>query len=129
MDIKVGQRMSHTRVFTKEDVRLFGELSGDKGIHHVQPDSLGRIMVQGLLTATIPTKMGGDMNFIARDGCFHFLRPVYVGDTVSCDAEITSAQKDERYVRLSIQTRCVNQSKEEVMTGEISGVIRIEKDT
>jgi acyl dehydratase len=127
MEIKVGQKTTHTRVFTEDDVRLFGDLSGDKGIHHVQPDSLGRIMVQGLLTATIPTKIGGDMNFIARDGCFHFLRPVYVGDTVKCEAEVTKAETDERYVRLSIESRCVNQSDEQVMTGEISGVIRLKQ--
>ncbi|MCL4446873.1 MAG: MaoC/PaaZ C-terminal domain-containing protein [Thermoplasmatales archaeon] len=127
MEIKVGQKTTHTRVFTEDDVKLFGDLSGDKGIHHVQPDSLGRIMVQGLLTATIPTKIGGDMNFIARDGCFHFLRPVYVGDTVKCEAEVTKAETDERYVRLSIESRCVNQLDEQVMTGEISGVIRLKQ--
>lgn len=127
MEIKIGQKTTHTRTFTNEDVRLFGDLSGDKGIHHVQPDSLGRIMVQGLLTATIPTKLGGDMNFIARDGCFHFLKPVYVGDTIKCEAEITKAETDERYMRLSIGTSCVNQTNEEVMTGEISGVVRLKR--
>ncbi len=82
MKIRVGQRVTHERTFTAKDVELFAELSGDRGMHHMQPDSEGRTMVQGLLTATVPTKLGGDINFIAREMAFEFVRPVFVGDTV-----------------------------------------------
>ena len=40
------------RTFTKEDVEVFTKVSGDKGDHHANPDELGRVMVQGMLTAT-----------------------------------------------------------------------------
>src|SRR3712207_8738612 len=64
--MKVGDVVSWERTFTVEDVRRFAEYSGDEGVHHLEPDEKGRLMVHGLLTATLPTKVGGDINFIAR---------------------------------------------------------------
>ena len=37
-------------------------------------------MAHGLFTATLPTKIGGDLNFIARELTFQFHRPVFAGD-------------------------------------------------
>src|SRR5205814_469728 len=65
--MQVGDVLAWERTFSEEDVRLFGRLSGDEGVHHVAADEQGRLMVQGLLTATLPTKIGGDLNVIARE--------------------------------------------------------------
>jgi len=65
---------------------------GDEGVQHVTPDDQGRLMVQGLLTATLPTKIGGDINFIARQMIFQFHRPVFSGDTVQCDVTIVELE-------------------------------------
>ena len=65
--IEVGQKAANERTFSLRDVELFAELSGDKGAHHMKPDSEGRVMLHGLLTATVPTKLGGDINYIARE--------------------------------------------------------------
>jgi 3-hydroxybutyryl-CoA dehydratase len=59
MNIEVGQKASYERTFTIKDVELFAKLSGDKGEHHMKPDGQGRVMLHGLLTATVPTKLGG----------------------------------------------------------------------
>jgi len=81
-------------------------------------------MAHGLLTATLPTKIGGDMNFIARELCFQFLRPVFAGDTITCEVTITELQQEERYIRQSSTFVCRNQHGKEVMTGHAHGVIR-----
>jgi len=65
--MNVGDVRVWSRTFTEEDVRMFARFSGDEGAHHFEPDAPGRLMVHGLLTATMPTKIGGDMNFIARE--------------------------------------------------------------
>jgi len=54
-------------------------------------------MVHGLLTATIPTKIGGDMNFIAREMKFQFYRPVFAGDTITCACTVVEFEPMERY--------------------------------
>jgi acyl dehydratase len=123
--VEVGQRASYERTFTESDIREFAEISGDKGVHHVVPDSEGRIMVQGLLTATLPSKLGGDINYIARRMEIDFLRPVFAGDTVKAEAVITSVEPGERVEKVSIRVVCVNQGGKEVLTGDIYGVIRV----
>src|SRR5205809_7632670 len=82
--MQVGDKRVWERTFSEEDVRLFARFSGDEGEHHLEPDQQGRLMVHGLLTATLPTKMGGDLNFIAREMKSRFHRPVFAGDTIRC---------------------------------------------
>ena len=86
--MNVGDVRVWERTFTDEDVRLFARFSGDEGDHHLERDAQGRLMVHGLLTATLPTKIGGDMNFIARELTFQFHRPVFAGDTLEYATEV-----------------------------------------
>jgi acyl dehydratase len=123
--IKVGDVVAWERTFTDEDVRRFAEFSGDAGEHHLRPDEAGRLMVHGLLTATLPTKIGGDINFIARQLTFRFQRPVYSGDTVRCEVKIEELTDAGTYTLLKSSWVCRNQHGKEVMTGEAEGVIRV----
>jgi 3-hydroxybutyryl-CoA dehydratase len=122
--MKVGDVVAWERTFTLEDVRLFGQFSGDEGTHHLQPDERGRLMVHGLLTATLPTKIGGDINFIAREMTFKFHRPVYSGDTVRCEVTIVEVTETPQYKLLKSSWVCRNQHGKEVMSGEAHGVVR-----
>ena len=123
--MKAGDVVAWERTFTEEDVRLFARFSGDEGEHHLQPDEAGRLMVHGLLTATMPTKVGGDINFIARRLTFNFLRPVFSGDTVRCEVRIDELEDRGQYTHLKSSWVCRNQQGKEVMTGDAEGVIRI----
>ena len=122
--MKLGDKTSWQRTFTEEDIRLFNQVSGDQGVHHVTPDEQGRLMVHGLLTATVPTKLGGDMNFIAREMKFQFHRPVFAGDTVSCEAIIVMFEPAEQYTNVRTEFICRNQHGKEVMTGHAQGIIK-----
>jgi 3-hydroxybutyryl-CoA dehydratase len=122
--MQVGDVTVWERTFTVEDVRLFGQLSGDQGIHHVEPDEQGRLMVQGLLTATLPTKLVGDMNYIARELVFEFLRPVFTGDTIRCESTITHLEKADGHTKMAAEWVCRNQQGKEVMTGHTHGITR-----
>ena len=79
----------------QKDVELFTKISGDEGTHHVTPDEQGRLVIQGLLTATLPTKIGGDNNVLARTMNFEFLRPVFTGDSIICEVTIEVFEKQE----------------------------------
>jgi 3-hydroxybutyryl-CoA dehydratase len=122
--IQPGDSITWERTFSEEDVRTFGELSGDQGVHHLRPDKRGRLMVQGLLTATLPTKIGGDLSFIANELSFQFHLPVYAGDTITCEVRLDEVEPGERWTRLTCSFICTNQDGEVVMTGNGQGVIR-----
>ncbi|MBY6051657.1 enoyl-CoA hydratase [Cytobacillus firmus] len=124
MLLKVGDMITFERTFTKRDVELFTEISGDEGIHHITPDEQGRLVVQGLLTATLPTKVGGDANVLARTMDFEFLRPVFTGDTIICEVTIDKYEEQD-YNRMAIAASflCTNQNKKQVLRGNFAGVI------
>lgn len=95
---------------------MFTKVSGDEGIHHRTPDEQGRLVVQGLLTATLPTKVGGDHNVLARTMTFEFLRPVFTDDTILCDVQIEQYEKQENnQTAITASFRCKNQKGKEVL--------------
>src|SRR2546429_8528615 len=122
--MKIGDVLTWERTFTEEDVRLFARFSGDEGEHHLEPDQQGRLMVHGLLTATLPTKIGGDLNYIAREMTFEFIRPVFTGDTIHCETTITRFEHENGVINMSASWICRNQSGKTVLTGYTSGIIR-----
>ncbi|WP_025785362.1 MaoC family dehydratase N-terminal domain-containing protein [Sporosarcina sp. D27] len=124
MSLKVGDIITFTRTFTVRDVELFIGISGDEGIHHVSPDEQGRRVIQGLLTATLPTKVGGDHNVLARTMNFEFFRPVFTGDTISCEVKIEKFERQENdRTAITATFTCENQNGKEVLQGLFSGVI------
>ncbi|MDR4888319.1 enoyl-CoA hydratase [Fredinandcohnia sp. QZ13] len=115
---------SFERTFTKEDVELFTKVSMDEGDHHMNPDELGRVVVQGLLTATLPTKVGGEYNVLARTMNFEFFRPVFTGDTISCEVTIEKLEwKDNDRISIMASFLCANQMEKQVLSGSFAGVI------
>lgn len=124
MGLQVGEKITFERRFTEEDVVLFTKVSKDEGVHHVTPDEQGRFVVQGLLTSTLPTKVGGDYNVLARKMDFEFLRPVFSGDTIRCDVTIEQFELDERNrTKITAAFTCMNQLEKEVLKGSFSGII------
>jgi 3-hydroxybutyryl-CoA dehydratase len=126
-DFEVGQQFVVERTFTAELVDAFTEISGDRGIHHLRPDAQGRRIVHGLLVATLATQVGGSLDFLSRTMDYEFLRPVYVGDHVTCTTRIESVEKKPGKTRLLISLRFVNQRGEEVIRGSTRGAV-LDKD-
>jgi 3-hydroxybutyryl-CoA dehydratase len=124
VSLKVGDMITFERTFTREDVEVFTKISGDEGAHHVTPDEQGRFVVQGLLTATLPTKVGGDYNVLARTMNFEFLRPVFSGDTIICEVTIEKFERqDNNRISISASFLCSNQNEKQVLRGSFAGVI------
>ena len=121
--IKPGAVFVKERAFTADDVRDFGRISRDLGVHHVQPDVQGRVMLQGLLTATLATEIGGDLDFLASEMVLRFLRPVFTGDLIRCEVRVDSQNEDAKRTSLELSVSIKNQNGKEVMQGTIRGVI------
>lgn len=119
-----GDVHTHERTFSKEDVRRFGELSGDTQAIHSEPDEEGRLVVQGLLTATVPTKIGGDLTCLARSMDIDFVRPVYTGDTITCEWTIDTVAEQPNQYDITNSIVCTNQDGETVLEAAIDGLIR-----
>ncbi|MFB6095612.1 MAG: dehydratase [Halodesulfurarchaeum sp.] len=123
---ETGDEYTVERTFTTADVRTFGKLSGDQQAIHTEPDEEGRLVVQGLLTATLPTAIGADLEVLARRMNIEFVRPVYTGERITCTWTNESVEDRPEGLGIEASAICVNESGETVLEAEIAGVIRDE---
>jgi acyl dehydratase len=118
-----GKTVTYERTFTVEDVRQYAELSGDDQPRHTEPDGDGRVMVQGLLTATMPTKLGSDREVLAPRMDLAFREPVYTGERITCYATYDEVvERDDRYT-FTWDVVCENDDGETVLDGTVDGIV------
>ncbi|ELY66403.1 hotdog family protein [Natronococcus jeotgali] len=118
-----GETHTFERAFTTEDVRRFAELSRDTQDRHTEPDAEGRLLVHGLLTATLPTKIGGDLEVLASSMEFQFRRPVYTGERITCTWTYESVLEREDRYELAVDVACENGAGKTVLTAAVEGLI------
>jgi 3-hydroxybutyryl-CoA dehydratase len=123
--MKVGDIFVWERTFEQKDVEKFCEVSGDNGDHHIHSDKDGRLIVQGLLTATLPTKIGGDHSVLASNMQFNFFRPVFTGDTIKCEVTITQYEPQDTRINIKASFNCINQNDKKVLDGSFQGIIKV----
>lgn len=119
--LKTGQEYNYSRQITREDILKFADISNDRGQHHVNLES--KLLAHGLLIAALPTKLGGDINFIARTMEFHFIKAVYEGETITCTARVEKLLEQGKRYKVEIAFLCINESDEVVMEGTTKGMI------
>ncbi len=120
-----GDSASISKQITETDVQTFSSISLDTNPVHLDADyarqtRFGKkiahgLLVGGLVSAVIGTKIPGP-GAIYVGQTFRFLRPVFLGDTVTATATI--ARYDKEKGRMTLATVCRNQGGEEVLAGE-----------
>lgn len=121
---EAGETVTYERTFTETDVERFVAVSDDRGSHHLEPDAEGRLLVHGLLTATLPTKVGGDYDVLASRMTFEFRRPVWTGDTVRCAVTFDRVDTAAERTRVAATFECTRERDDEtVLSGRFEGVI------
>jgi acyl dehydratase len=121
-DLTEGAVHTYERTFTKGDVRQFAEVSNDRQPRHLDPDDEGRLMVHGLLTATLPTKIGGDLEVLASRMDLQFRQPVYTGQPIECRWVHDSVDHRENRLDLTVDVECTVEG-EVVLDGAIEGIV------
>lgn len=118
-----GDVITRERTFTVDDVREFGAITGDQQSIHTDPDEDGRLVVQGLLTGSLMTEIGGEMGYIARSMELEFRKPVYTGDSITCECTVdATAERDDRY-DLEIDVEFRNESGAVVADAHTTGLV------
>ena len=118
-----GETFTTARTFTTEDVRRFGDVTNDTQPIHTEPDEDGRLVVQGLLTGSLLTDIGGDLEVLARTMAFEFRRPVRTGERITCTWTVESvAEREDRYA-LENDVIFADEDGETVATARVEGVV------
>lgn len=123
-DFEPGQRASFRKTFTDEDVQHFIAITGDVNPLHVDDDfaartRFGRRVLHGMLTASLFSTMVGMLlpgtGAIYRSQTLTFLRPVYVGETVTAHFVVRAVDRAKH--RLTIDAWIENEAGERVVEG------------
>ena len=110
----VGSQATLTRTFTDDDVETFAVLSGDRNPLHFDPSfaastRVGALVVQGGLTTGLFNTIvamqlpGPGSVFLHQE--WDYPAPVYIGDTVLAEVEVTDARADKPITRLACVAR------------------------
>lgn len=121
--IRVGDKGSFTKTITEDDVFEFADASGDVNPLHIDEEfakksQFGRRVAHGILTAgIISTVLGGELPGVGTifvELHMRFLKPVFIGDTVTATAQVMEIINPKR-IRLMVA--CINQAGDDVAIG------------
>jgi hypothetical protein len=120
--LQPGATYTYERSFDREDVERWAAISGDQQDRHFEADDDGEVLLHGLLTASLQTKIGGDLHVLASRMDLHFRRPVYTGQRIHCTWENeTVTEREDRY-ELTVDVRMTVEGTV-VLDGTVEGVV------
>lgn len=116
-DVPIGLRTRFSKTVSESDVYLFAGITGDLDPNHVDEEycrktSLGHRVAHGALiigyTSAASTRILQDferpMVSVGYDR-IRFLKPVYFGDTLTIDYEITSIDREKERTSAKIEVK------------------------
>lgn len=124
-DLTIGQKASFSKTITEEDLAHFIAITGDKNPLHLDESFakqtfFGHRIAHGMLTASLFSTLVGlhipGIGAIYKSQTLEFLRPVFIGDTLSAWFEITAIDPENEMVE--IKSWIENQDGETVITGK-----------
>lgn len=124
MSYEVGQKESFSKTITEYDVYGFAGITGDFNPVHVNAVAAEQsmfkqriahgILAVGLISTVLGQKLPGNGTIYLSQQA-KFLKPVYIGDTITATAEVAEVREKGR---LLLKTYAVNQRGETVVDGE-----------
>jgi 3-hydroxybutyryl-CoA dehydratase len=133
MDLKIGDKFSTSKQITDAVVRAFAELSGDYNPIHLDDEfaaktRFGRRIAHGMISGAMLSAVLGyefrERRIVYLSQTMKFIAPVFIDDTVTATATVSSIREDKPVVTL--ETVCTNQSGETVVKGEAAVLILTE---
>jgi 3-hydroxybutyryl-CoA dehydratase len=124
-EFTVGDSATYTKTIGDDDIRQFAALSGDTYDLHLDDEyakttRFGRRIAHGMLTASLLSTVNAML--LQRPGGLYvsqavrFVRPVFIGDTLTARAEVVELLPAKR--RLRCVTTVVNGYGKTVIDGE-----------
>ena len=125
MDLKIGDKFSTSKQITDSVVRAFAELSGDYNPIHLDEEfarttRFGKRIAHGMISGALLSAVLGynfkERKIVYLSQTMKFVAPVFIDDTVTATATVTSIREDKPIVTL--ETVCTNQAGETTLEGQ-----------
>lgn len=124
-EIYIGMKRSVSKTISESDIYTFAGITGDINPVHVNAEyakntRFGQRIAHGMLTASLCSTLvgmcipGADAIYLGQT--LKFLKPVFIGDTVTATCEVTKIIPEKKIAYM--HTPIVNQHGEVVIDGE-----------
>lgn len=122
--MNIGDKASFTKTVTETDVYLFAGVTGDFNPAHIDEEYAKKtyfkkriahgMLSAGFISNVLGTKLPGAGAIYMKQE-LAFLAPVYMGDTITAQVEVTDINKEKN--RVNLKTTCTNQDGTVVLDG------------
>lgn len=127
----VGEKATYSKTITEQDVLTFADVTGDNNPVHTNKDYAANSifkkqiahggLVSALFSTVLGTKLPGEGTiYLEQDS--RFVRPVYFGDTITAEVEVSEIITEKN--RLVLKTTAYNQKHEPVVVGHALVMVR-----
>lgn len=127
----VGDKATYSKTITETDVLAFAAITGDLNPVHTNKEYAAKSVfkkqiahggyISALFSTVLGTKLPGEGTiYMEQDS--RFVRPVYFGDTITAEVEVSEVISDKN--RLLLKTIAYNQNHEPVVTGHALVMVR-----
>ncbi len=121
----IGEKTTLVRKISESDINMFADISGDYNPVHIDQEAAERsifgkriahgMLVGSLISNAIGMKLPGP-GTIYMEQDMKFLKPVYIGDTVTVEVEVAEIINVKKSI-LKLLTIVTNQQSEVVIDG------------
>lgn len=123
--LEAGDTFTVSRTFSELDVIQFADISRDYNPIHLDKrfstaKKFDGLICHGLLVASLITEIGGQIGWLASGMTLDFIKPVYIGETITCTLTITAI--DDRG-RARAEALCTNNDNLTVLEGLLTGIV------
>ena len=126
MELKVGQKATRSNTLTFDNVKTYAEITGDYNPLHFDENFAAKtrfkeLVVQGgltsgILNALVSMDLPGPGTVLMSQS-FNYPAPVFVGDTITAEAEILEVHATKPVTRIKVTI--TRQTGETVLDGEV----------
>jgi len=132
--IEIGDKASFSKTVSETDIYLFAGISGDFNAAHVneayaETTRFKRRIAHGFVPMSLCAPVIGmelpGLGTVVVDLYTKFVRPTYMGDTITATAEVVDKMDDKKWVKLNLTW--VNQNGDPVCEGWVQVIPPITK--
>ena len=128
--LNAGDTFSYTRTFHHEETEQFGKMTRDENpVHYdrrwAEAKGLGGLICHGLLVGSMICDFGGQVGWLATGMQFKFVKPVYFGDTITCNLKLVKIEDSGRAEAEAVLT---NQRGDTVCLASLTGRLPLEEE-
>lgn len=123
MRLNKGDEVIYERVFTEKDLRDYAANANFWGKHHESPNDDGEYLLQGLLTASLTNKIGGDYDILMYRMEFDFIKKAYTGRKIKCVNLVESVENKRDKNFIDIVSDVYDENGDHLLHGFLRGIL------